>query len=373
MVLVGSGLAAFGLVWGCGLDVVGTLAAEGEGGSEAGLPDGTIVVQGDGATCVVSGAEICNDGIDNDCNGLVDCLDPGCAGHACVTIPQGWSAVTVTRTRGADAGIDPDAGSGCPTGWANPRVLVDNPRGQSNNCACRCGATPPGTNTCVRDVDVQIGIDSNNDGNCGDRTPTLNLDGTCQLIPFTWGGGPNAVDRIREQGLAPQNVACPVLSAVRPPVVDDGALVACDLTATTSTCTSGTACIPPGGITICLAQAGNQPTCPAGFPSRRVVVPATGITDNRTCAAGCQCTTNTASCDDRRLRFYDSDQCDNQIRDVPVNDTCTGPGGSGTPTHYRYTANPNPATVGCVVQGSSSSNVVGGLALPAQTTICCPP
>ncbi|MEO5730509.1 MAG: hypothetical protein ABI134_01475, partial [Byssovorax sp.] len=87
--LVGSSLA-FAAVFaahGCTLDVQGLEANAGGAG-----PSSTSVMTGGGTTSTgvtvpTTGAgctstEICNDGIDNDCNGRIDCADAACTGAA---------------------------------------------------------------------------------------------------------------------------------------------------------------------------------------------------------------------------------------------------------------------------------------------------
>src|SRR5687767_4207644 len=78
----------------CGLDVLGTLqpAQEGGTGGEA------------GAACVPR-PEICGNGLDDDCNGKIDCADPACADHACVPRVDGWSFATVVNSAGGTAGV----------------------------------------------------------------------------------------------------------------------------------------------------------------------------------------------------------------------------------------------------------------------------
>ena len=49
--------------------------------------------------------ELCNDGIDNNCNGLIDCADPECngdpaCGHTASTIPTGmYRATDIEKSR----------------------------------------------------------------------------------------------------------------------------------------------------------------------------------------------------------------------------------------------------------------------------------
>src|SRR5438094_12111 len=75
------------LTWSACASVPDLRFDDGEGGAAA---DG-----GDAAAngpCVRTGVEICDDGIDNDCNGKTDCADESCEVlYACVDrAPQEW-------------------------------------------------------------------------------------------------------------------------------------------------------------------------------------------------------------------------------------------------------------------------------------------
>src|SRR3954469_18871952 len=69
-----------------------------DGGELDGGPDGGP--DGGDAGCVAS-PEICNNGLDEDCDSLVDCQDPDCNGAACAT---GAMACVGGQCRCADGG-----------------------------------------------------------------------------------------------------------------------------------------------------------------------------------------------------------------------------------------------------------------------------
>src|SRR5687767_10366507 len=76
-------------------DVDGSGSIDGGDGVSPDGPGGN-----DGTTeakppCTPTGpAEICDDGIDNDCNDRIDCADPACSAFQCVVAPPpGWTAI----------------------------------------------------------------------------------------------------------------------------------------------------------------------------------------------------------------------------------------------------------------------------------------
>src|SRR5688500_13229795 len=94
----------------CGIDAVGVapIGDEGDGGASSGASSGTTSSGGssgtsaDGASggvdappaCTPSGPEVCEDGVDNDCNGQKDCEDTACGQYACTKGETGWTIVS---------------------------------------------------------------------------------------------------------------------------------------------------------------------------------------------------------------------------------------------------------------------------------------
>src|SRR5688572_8433342 len=83
--------------------------------------------------CKPTGIEVCDDGIDNDCDGDIDCADDTCsAGYACIDpAPAGWTAVILA----------PATRPPCPDGYtaAAPLRVV---QGNGNfSCTCSCNST----------------------------------------------------------------------------------------------------------------------------------------------------------------------------------------------------------------------------------------
>ena len=106
----------------------------GEGGSEGGSDGGS---DGPVGPCTKTGPEICDDGIDNDCNGQTDCADPACSAFACVPAPpDGWSLVALALT----------APPACPTGFTSTDVRV---LAGSDTTGCPCTCTSTGGTSCT--------------------------------------------------------------------------------------------------------------------------------------------------------------------------------------------------------------------------------
>lgn len=80
-----------------------TSLCSGSGGGDAGVPDaggGTFDAGTPDAGCLAMGAEVCSDRIDNDCNGLVDAVDPACQTSASADSCQSVQLIEVGQTYG---------------------------------------------------------------------------------------------------------------------------------------------------------------------------------------------------------------------------------------------------------------------------------
>ena len=144
-------------------------------------------------------------------------------------------------------------------------------------------------------------------------------------------------------------------------MVDDGSVTACSAPVLPG-CGEGQSCLPGAGK-VCAVREGTH-DCPAGFPDRR---PLTTVSDTRACAA-CSCVSQATSCSNERLTFYDNATCSGGGRGADFDGFCHGLGGSGTPTHMRYTADPNDKT--CAAAAATVA-VASGAVDVAPITVCC--
>ena len=214
-------------------------------------------------SCQPTGPEVCDDGIDNDCNGGVDCADPACTkGFACVDAPpDGWALILLAQ----------DSRPSCPAGYAvttDVRVV----RGDGAiTCECDCG------NNC----DAMI-------------TLTKGTEATCTSAAGTETFQANATKCTSKSFSLPSGFAKATSGVAGTCAPSDKA--------TTIAATEGRTCIPPAGgagcpgaqrclpkatgFETCVAKAGAN-ACPAlVFTDRRRS--GTAVTDQRTCT-GCSC------------------------------------------------------------------------------------
>jgi hypothetical protein len=128
---------------------------------DAGRPPRDAAARRDVGACTPSGAEntdsACADGVDNDCNGFVDCNDFGCSRAAAVTVCRrdGGSSIDVPPAR--DSGVRRDSGARRDVGPCTPSGM------ESTNASCSDGVD----NDCDGYVDC-------NDFNCS-RTAAVTV------------------------------------------------------------------------------------------------------------------------------------------------------------------------------------------------------
>jgi hypothetical protein len=128
---------------------------------------GTCVCGGNGGT-VQTTETICNDGADNDCNGKTDCAEPSCDMHPCK--PNGFTCMGVTCTCTGNGGTPQPAGEmACSDGFDNDcNGLTDcaDPSCAGASCGTGC-ACAMGMKT---ETNCGDGMDNDGDGltDCAD-------------------------------------------------------------------------------------------------------------------------------------------------------------------------------------------------------------
>ena len=320
----------------------GASGSSGTGSSGASGSSGTSGSSGDGGRCVDAGAEICNDGIDNDCNGATDCADTACnPTSTCVPpIPAGWSATVF------DAHDRPT----CPAAYGTANdvaVILPN----ANSCTCAC---TPSTNSCT------TGAYTLKSGGvtCDGSTIPLPAGGDCAAL-----GAPQAMSaNAYAQILPPASPsACSGASSL---IGQTAGRVCTGPTALGGGCPGGGTCVPRGslnGDSPCISHPGAV-ACPSGYQDQFLA--GSQITDGRTCTA---CTCAPQACGGS-VRLYAGPTCQgNSDLRVTINGTCA------PYTNLAFTANEFTITPtnGCGVATPPSAN--GTAIVNSELTICCQP
>jgi hypothetical protein len=305
-----------------------------EGGAEGG---------GDGGPCFPSGREICDDGIDNDCDGKVDCADSDCDAFSCVDpAPPDWSLVAFS---------DSTTLRSCPDGFGSSRDLKSATGTGPATCACNCGGSP----SCASG---SIGFEFGGATCTGADSPqTFGVEGTCEKLDangFAVGANTNAKVTPPSGPASCSPTQPPAPSPLKssrvcapPPRVGGG-------------CRDGQVCAPRAddGFTVCVEKSGAN-SCPASYPNGRRA--GDSANDTRTCG-GCTCAKAPCTAE---VKLYDSVGC-NGAESLKVSGTTCGPKGNGGFQARAYTST---AAGGCVV--ATPSAPTGQLTLTGERTVCC--
>lgn len=340
-------------------------------GDDAAVDADASDARADVAPC--KGPEVCGDGVDNDCNGKVDCADPACtsAGFACVNAPAGWSVVTFAQ------GSHP----ACPAGYpgAVPLHDVPDPAGLPGTgvCGCACGTTSD--NPCVVG-NIQTRFKESTNCSAGTGSPLVS-DGGCNPIPPNMipnqCGASGTCMAVATGAITGKSIACGAGTTTLPPVAptSPGSQACINVLAPTGAdagCTTGATCAAPAlGLQRCVAHDGNV-ACPVDFPTQTVLYIDGTEADNRSCGV-CACATGPVSCTLPKLTLFDESACATQISSAVIGSGQCQPLTSGVDAstgYFQISASPT-TTPTCQVAGGQPA-VQGTYSPGSALTICCP-
>jgi hypothetical protein len=300
--------------------------------------------------CVPKGPENCTDGIDNDCNGAIDCADTACMsqGYACVSpAPGGWSFV-------AFAPSTPPSVTACPTSLQTTSVDVD-PIDTPANCSCTCDVgTPP---TCTGMVSTKFGTN----GTCPTGGGSAPADASCGTVPVSVGAYMQASNPAGSGGSCVANPSTDV-----PSPGSTAGEICSGQHAFGAGCSTGLVCaLVPAPFSACVAKNG-QVACPAQSPYTTVHY-AGQLNDTRSCT-NCQCG-GTPMCG-LTWSFYNSPKCNaNAALVLTPNGTCQATGAQAT-AYVSNMLTGDPATATCSPPNAQPMPT-GQVALNAEQTVCC--
>jgi hypothetical protein len=314
---------------------------------------------GSGGSDGCATTEICDNGVDDNCNGLVDCADPACqsGGWTCTpaAIPSGWTLAEYAE-------MDRPA---CSSGYGSPSDVLEGPDGQAADCQCACtvataGTCESGSFSVTSNVATPMcgGVPVTSAANSGACSPaavdfTAHAGSMLQITPVAYTAG-----------------SCtPAPSGTPPPVEFAGQGRVCtDGNSAGRGCPSSGVCAPAaqGSFGLCIVASGTV-SCPAGFTHAHTV--GSSVNDDRGCTA-CTCGGATAQCANASLTLYTAADCSAGAASVAATNMClalpAGAGGNATYVAYEYTA---------AVQAESCPpspvSAKGGVSLAGVHTVCC--
>jgi len=334
-----------------------------DAGDDAGPPIDT------GTDTCASNVEICNNGIDDNCNGLIDCADPACgpASWTCThqVVPAGWTVVEYA------SGATPP--TTCGGGYTAGSSVYEGPFPNAM-CTCACNVTTSGS---CENGSFEYALSDQN-GNCtvtGVPDPDTAGNGSCQAI----GGAGYPTTSSTKEKIAPIAYtpgACTAsANTTKPPIPENGHVCA-ETTSAGAGCANSGACVPAvqAGYSLCIqSPSGSAPACPTGFTNVHDV--GTGFTDTRGCSS-CNCTGPTAECANPMVTLFTDPNgtCgDGGTGTVKADNGCDainlGPGTTANPTFHGYEYSATVTGEACGGSGSATPN--GGVTLTGAGTICC--
>ena len=313
-----------------------------------------------GAACKKTGStENCFDGIDNDCNGLIDCADPACDATVAQCVALDATAAPIGLLTGVGAGACGTAGYDQPTAiFANPNQLSCTTVIAGKGCSCTAGPVTCSTTLSGFKTLAECTGDTSSGESAGSFVTGQDKNCTAAGVP-PWTLDTNGdIFGIGATTFVATPADCTPSGTPNTPTYTFGTNATfCGTQKVGGGCSAGQVCVPATGAGgLCQLFDGKKTTCPGGAPAQPYY---TGVSGTVTCGA-CTCGTPVgASCDAVTLQT-----CSGGI-DVQSNGrTCIGPGVSRPAVQFSGT--PTPAAC-------SPMSAVGGTAAPTgPKTLCCP-
>lgn len=322
------------------------------------VPDGPLA---DG-TCN-GGAEDCANGMDDNCNMLVDCADPVCqgAGYTCADAPPMGFTGPVAYWEGMSTMMAPPACASPYNGMATN--LTSGLGAAPAQCGCTCsgpgqeacgnasGQLWDGNGQCTLACSGGIGLPANFCVNIGCLGP---------------GSGYTSASFPK---FPAQNGSCSGNpSKTVPPVTWSNVARTCpfNLPSQQGGCGASKLCVTTPGSPFggpCIVQAGDL-ACPAAYPTKHLQYGS--VNDTRSCTA-CACTYNPGTCNGS-VSFYTQSGCNGFTGNIAIGTACSAVA-IGSTASLQSSGNYFVSPLGSCSAGAVSAN---GTATPSSPmTICC--
>jgi hypothetical protein len=286
-----SSLSLLAIVAACGpglagcFDVWGTYDTGSTGGSASTTSDSDTGGRG-GATSTGPSAEDCQNGEDDDADGLVDCADADCSasGFACTDLvapDASWSGPVLLHERGSEPT--------CP--WYAPTAVTQ--REVAAPCACRCGDASG--EACLASVQLH------NNAVCTSQTASGSIGTACGPISGTASSAAATTTAV--------GGSCTGSIAGGPDAATDPTRVGCTEPVGAG-CGQGEVCARAGehGEQVCYVKSGDVP-CPSDLPLRTVLYDPSTPPACTAPGPGCTCGEQVGSTCSATITLYDTASC----------------------------------------------------------------
>ncbi len=332
------------------------------GGTDASLPE-----VGPPPDACASMRENCQNNVDDNCDGLVDCADPQCmAGYMCVLVPPpNWS--------GSPMAIAEAAPGTLPTCTAPyPTLLLDEFEGiqfAAAMCsACSCG--PASGVDCSTTYQMFYP-----DSSCANWCAQANYGICIGILPLLQACGPTVYTTLNN---FPSGGSCTPSGGAGTTSSPSwaGELVACAPQSSSAPggCGIASECVPrpPTGFAPapCIEAAGDQ-ACPGGYPNKQnLYYDQTSYTDTRSCSA-CSCATPTGGACTATMAYYKDGACSvlDVMESVPKPCSPVPPSGDGGVEAVEQLSWQQVSPGSCAPQGGQPT---GAVTPNNPHTFCCP-